>query len=110
VHDIQAQLALTSVANRLRAQVEAHRALQAPVADGPMDLADYIGQLCACLARAPLAENGMWLRVTADEVWLDADRCWRVGLAARSPPPSRLCWGIDSASCNMQQSTCSFSL
>ena len=45
-----------------------------------MDLADYIGQLCACLAKAPLAENGLRLRVTADEVWLDASRCWRVGL------------------------------
>ncbi len=78
--DIQAQLALTSVATRLLAQAEAHRALQAPVADGPMDLADYIVQLCACLARAPLAENGVRLRVTADEIWLDADRCWRVGL------------------------------
>jgi two-component sensor histidine kinase len=78
--DIQAQLALTSAATRLRAQVEAHRALQAPIVDGPMDLADYIGQLCACLAQAPLAESGMRLRVTADEVWLDADRCWRVGL------------------------------
>jgi two-component sensor histidine kinase len=79
-HDSQAQLALTSAAARLRAQVEAHRALQAPVADGPMDLAGYLGQLCACLAQAPLAENGIWLRVTADEVWLDADWCWRVGL------------------------------
>jgi two-component sensor histidine kinase len=79
-HDSQAQRALTSAATRLRAQVEAHRALQAPVADGPIDLAGYLGQLCACLAQAPLAENGIWLRVTADEVWLDADRCWRVGL------------------------------
>jgi two-component sensor histidine kinase len=75
-----AQLALTSAANRLRAQVEAHRALQAPTVDGPMDLADYVGQLCACLAKAPLAQNGLRLRVTADEVWLDASRCWRVGL------------------------------
>ena len=79
-NDIQAQRALTTAASRLRAQAEAHRALQAPAADGPMDLADYIVQLCACLAHAPLAENGMRLRVTADEVWLDADRCWRVGL------------------------------
>lgn len=79
-HDVRARLVLTSAATRLRAQVEAHRALQAPVVDGPMDLADYISRLCACLARAPLAENGMRLRVTADEVWLDADRCWRVGL------------------------------
>ena len=79
-HDSQAQLALTSAATRLLAQAEAHRALQAPVADGPMDLARYIVELCACLARAPLAEAGVRLKVTADEIWLDADRCWRVGL------------------------------
>ena len=79
-HDSQAQRALTSAASRLRAQAEAHRALQSPVVDGPMDLADYIVQLCACLARAPLVDNGVRLRVTADEIWLDADRCWRVGL------------------------------
>jgi two-component sensor histidine kinase len=78
--DTRAQLALTSAAMRLRAQVEAHRALQAPLVDGPMDLADHVGELCACLARAPLAENGMRLAVSADEVWLDAGRCWRVGL------------------------------
>lgn len=78
--DIRVQLALTSAASRLRAQVEAHRALQAPMIDGPMDLADYVAQLCACLAKAPLAENGLRLTVDADEVWLDAGRCWRVGL------------------------------
>jgi two-component sensor histidine kinase len=78
--NMDVQLALTSAANRLRAQVEAHRALQAPVADGPMDLADYVGQLCACLTKAPLAECGVRLTVIADEIWLDADRCWRVGL------------------------------
>ena len=78
--DIRVQLALTSAASRLRAQVEAHRALQSPIIDGPMELAEYVGQLCACLAKAPLAENGMRLSVNADEVWLDAGQCWRVGL------------------------------
>ena len=78
--DIRVQLALTSAASRLRAQVEAHRALQAPIIEGPMDLADYVGQLCGCLAKAPLAENGMRLTVDADEVWLDSGQCWRVGL------------------------------
>ncbi len=78
--DAGAQVALTSAAIRLRAQVEAHRALQAPVGEGPMHLGDYVGRLCAALARAWLAGNGVRLRVTADEVWLDAGRCWRVGL------------------------------
>jgi two-component sensor histidine kinase len=78
--NINVQLALTSAASRLRAQAEAHRALQAPIVDGPMNLADYIGQLCGCLARAPFAEGDVRLMVRADEVWLRADRCWRVGL------------------------------
>ena len=51
----------------------------AGAARDPMNLADYVGQLCACLAKAPLAQSGLRLRVTADEVWLDASRCWRVG-------------------------------
>jgi two-component sensor histidine kinase len=74
------ELALTSAAIRLRAHAEAHRALQAPIYDGPMDLAAYIAQLCASLSKAQLAERGVRLTVRADEVWLDADRGWRVGL------------------------------
>jgi two-component sensor histidine kinase len=45
-----------------------------------MDLADYVGQVCDCLTKAPLFESGVRLTVVADEIWLDADRCWRVGL------------------------------
>jgi two-component sensor histidine kinase len=78
--DARSELALTSAAIRLRAHAEAHRALQAPIYQGPMDLADYVEQLCASLSRAQLAEQGVRLTVRADEVWLDTDRGWRVGL------------------------------
>jgi len=78
--DMRVQLALTSAAIRLRAHAEAHRALQAPTIDGPMDLVDYVGQVCTCLTKASLVERGVWFTVIADEIWLDADRCWRVGL------------------------------
>jgi two-component sensor histidine kinase len=77
---LQARAALTFAAGRLRAQVEAHRALQAPFAAGPIDLADYLGDVCARLAKAPLADAGVRLSVDADEVWLDPARSWRVGL------------------------------
>jgi two-component sensor histidine kinase len=80
VRDDHALVALTLAATRLRGHAEAHRALQSPRTEGPMDLAEYIGQLCACLSKAPLAEHGVRLTLDADEVWLDADRCWRVGL------------------------------
>ena len=78
--DSVSAVALTSAAARLRAHAEAHRALQAPIARGPANLADYIAQLCARLTKAWLAANGVRLTLSADDVWLDADRCWRVGL------------------------------
>jgi two-component sensor histidine kinase len=78
--DIQAAAVLTSAADRLRAHLESHRALQSPLDDGLADLADYIVGMCACLSRAPLATRGVQLTVGAAEVWLGADRCWRVGL------------------------------
>jgi two-component sensor histidine kinase len=68
------------VAKRLRAHAEAHRALLAPAADGPVDLADYIGQVCAAMTEASLASFGVRLLVDADEIWLESGRSWRVGL------------------------------
>jgi len=78
--DSLSAVTLTSAVTRLRAHAEAHRALQAPVDGGPTDLAEYLAELCACLTNARLAASGVRLTVSAEEVWLDADRCWRVGL------------------------------
>lgn len=77
---ITAAPALALAASRLRAHAEAHRALLAPIADGPIDLGLYVGKLCASLSQASLGERGIGLTVTTDEIWLDAARCWRVGL------------------------------
>lgn len=76
----QVEAALSNVANRLRAHADAHRALLAPAAGGPVDLADYVGQVCASITRASLAPIGVRLHVDADEIWLESDRSWRVGL------------------------------
>ena len=78
--DARTEVTLRAAATRLRAQAEAHRALQSPAAAGLMDLGDYLVELCASLSKAQLSQNGVRLMVSADEVWLDADRCWRVGL------------------------------
>lgn len=77
--DARSEVTLRSAASQLQAHAEAHRALQAP-ADGLTDLGDYVARLCASLSRAQLAANGVRLVVSADEIWLDANRCWRVGL------------------------------
>jgi two-component sensor histidine kinase len=76
----QARQAITIAMNRLRAHVEAHRALQTPYTEGAVDLADYIGRLCASISRASLDDRQIRLLVEADDLWLDARRCWRMGL------------------------------
>jgi two-component sensor histidine kinase len=78
--DATSELALTSAALRLRARAEAHRALQSPSVKGRIDLAGYLDDLCERLNRALLADACTRLTVCADEIWLDADYCWRVGL------------------------------
>jgi len=75
-----ADSALTQAAERLRAHAEAHRALLAPRADGPIDLGHHIGKLCGSLSGASLEERGIDLRLSAEEIWIDSARGWRVGL------------------------------
>jgi two-component sensor histidine kinase len=75
-----ARATLRNAANRLQAHAEAHRALLAPASAGTIALADHLDHVCASMANASLAERGVRLLVETDEVWMDADRCWRVGL------------------------------
>jgi two-component sensor histidine kinase len=75
-----ADFALTQAAERLRAHAEAHRALLAPRADGPIDLGHHIGKLCWSLSGASLQERGIQLRLSTEEIWIDAGRGWRVCL------------------------------
>jgi len=74
------QEALRAAAERLRAHAETHRALLPPVR-GEVDLADYVGRLCAAFSKAALADRRIRLAVETDEVWMASGRAWRVGLA-----------------------------
>ena len=76
----EVQQALRAAAERLRAHAETHRALLPPV-NGQVNLADYVGRLCAAFSKATLADRRVRLAVETDEVWLTSDRAWRVGLA-----------------------------
>jgi two-component sensor histidine kinase len=71
---------LEAAARRLVAYAAAHRALLPPAAAGRLNLADYVGDLCATLTRAAPAEIRVRVTLETDDVWLDADRCWRIGL------------------------------
>ncbi|KRA61206.1 hypothetical protein ASD89_04165 [Caulobacter sp. Root656] len=72
--------ALRHAADRLRAHAENHRALLPPM-EARVNLADYVGRLCAAFSRATLAERRVGLVLETDEVWLASDRAWRLGLA-----------------------------
>ena len=80
VRNVQVRAALGNVANRLMAHADAHRALLAPAADGSVDLAEYVGQVCAAMNKASLAPRGVRIFVNVGEIWLESDRSWRVGL------------------------------
>jgi two-component sensor histidine kinase len=72
--------ALRHAADRLHAHAENHRALLPPM-EARVNLADYIGRVCAAFSRATLAERRVGLVLKADDVWLASDRAWRLGLA-----------------------------
>lgn len=76
---LQTQEVLVTAARRLRAHAETHRALLPP-ATCLTDLGDYVSRFCASLSTASLAEQGVRIALEADEIWLEAERCWRVGL------------------------------
>ncbi|HYG48649.1 MAG TPA: sensor histidine kinase [Allosphingosinicella sp.] len=76
----EAQAAIGEAAARLRAHVEAHRALVPPGPDGPVNLANYLGELCASLSRASLAERGVRIALRTDEIRVAPDTAWRIGL------------------------------
>lgn len=74
------QAVLAEAASRLHAHAEAHRALFAPRAAGLVDLGDYVGRLFVSLSTATLADKRIRLALETDDVWIDAERGWRVGL------------------------------
>jgi two-component sensor histidine kinase len=78
--DAQVGAVLGNLTKRLRDYADAHRALLAPATGGLVDLADYVGNVCAAMTKASLAPNGVRLLVEADEIWLESGRAWRVGL------------------------------
>lgn len=71
---------LRGVADRLRDYAEAHRTLLAPAIEGLVNLADRIGTICSAYARATLADRNIHLILKADDIWIPADRGWRIGL------------------------------
>ena len=77
---LEARAALRGTAQRLCDYADVHRSLQAPTVAGPVEVAAYVGQLCAALSRARLDERRVSLSLVTDDVAIGSQRCWRVGL------------------------------
>jgi two-component sensor histidine kinase len=75
-----ARSTLHRAAERLRLHADAHRALLAPRVQATMDLAAYLDRVCESTCRALLDDRKIRLIADMDKVWLDPNRCWRIGL------------------------------
>lgn len=76
----EAQATLATAAARLLSFAEAHRALQAPIFKGELELTDSLTRLCETMSAARLEERGIRLTLAAEPVHLAAGRCWRIAL------------------------------
>jgi two-component sensor histidine kinase len=78
--DADARAALQRVAGRLAAFADAHRALHSPKEASALNLRDYLNRLFAALSHASLQDHSVKLIQLDDDITLEPDRCWRVGL------------------------------
>ena len=77
-HDVK--VALAHIIEVLYHHTELHRALQMPEDDTHVDAAAYLENLCQSISRSKLNEMKIDLVVAASPLWLQSDRCWRLGM------------------------------
>jgi two-component sensor histidine kinase len=78
--DAQAKTTLQHAADRLHDHAVAHRALELPATQGPVDLTDHVARVCHAIYRSRLHARGIKLSVTGESVSLSAEQCWHAGL------------------------------
>ena len=72
---------LSSVVEVLRGYSDVHRALMLPACRVLVDAAEYLRELGYAISRSWLGRLNIHLVFAADTLPLEADRCWRLGLA-----------------------------
>jgi two-component sensor histidine kinase len=77
----EAKVALGNIADLLQEQANVHRVLTIPEGDTLVDAAQYLRQLCLATTRSRLEPIGVHLSFQADTLPLEAERCWRLGMA-----------------------------
>jgi two-component sensor histidine kinase len=72
--------ALLDVADHLHHCVDVYRALRMPNPGRLVDAAEYLQQLCFSITRYRLDQLGIRVLFSADEMRLEGERCWILGL------------------------------
>jgi two-component sensor histidine kinase len=77
----EAKVALVNVVELLQEQANVRRVLAIPEDDALVDAAQYLRRLCLTITRSRLEPIGIHLSFQADNLPLEAERCWRLGMA-----------------------------
>ncbi|MEH2472387.1 two-component sensor histidine kinase [Nitrobacteraceae bacterium AZCC 2161] len=78
--NVEVKSALSNVVELLHQYAGVHRALRMPDPNVVINAADYLRALCHSLNRSKLEGMGIRLVFSADAVWLESERCWRLGM------------------------------
>lgn len=76
----EVKAALDSVIRHISDSALVYRSLQMPIADEPIDAANYLHELCRAISRAKLQHRGIELLFLQSPLKLSAARCWRLGM------------------------------
>jgi len=78
---LEAKAALGNVVELLQEQANVHRVLAIPEDNALVGAAQYLRRLCLTITRSSLEPIGIHLSFQADTLPLEAERCWRLGMA-----------------------------
>jgi two-component sensor histidine kinase len=78
--DPLASAEMIKTARLLQSHADLHRALLPPQCDDAVDLCNFLEQVCGAIVAASLGSLGVRLTLIQTQVYLPADRCWRMGL------------------------------
>src|SRR5262249_23523052 len=76
----EVKTALAGVLDILHSHARVHRALQIPAADGLLDAARYMREICYSIGRSRLKGRNVTVTLIEHPLQLRADQCWRLGL------------------------------
>jgi two-component sensor histidine kinase len=78
--NIAVKAALLDVVDLLQQCADVHRALHMPDQNRLTDVAKYLQQLCFSMAKYRLEHLAMRVLFSADDLRLEGERCWKLGL------------------------------